>query len=356
MYADLLLLIEIFHMQKQPIIFSDIIEKAENFQMLTRNELITLLGYSEISHEADKIRSTANQISRKRFENKGIILGQIGYETSPCSGNCQFCAFAKDYTTQGTNTLFQEELFQQASEFLAHRSLFALFLMATHDFKFEVLLNTIAALKPILRPDVRFVVNIGDFDRSQAEELKSSGVSGAYHVLRLREGEVTDLNPEQRRQTIIALREAGIDWYYCCEPVGPEHTAEEIVDQILLGREFEAFQHAGMRRVLLPNSPLAKLGIISELRLAQVTAVVSLAMIGNERLESIAVHEPNTLGLCSGANAVYAESGANPRDLDTKTERGRGHSVCDCAQMLLECGYTSVNNGRFEKIDFPELR
>jgi biotin synthase len=336
--------------------FLTIIEKAENLQMLDRNELIELIGYPEVSPEADRIRITANQVARKRFQNRGLILGQIGYETAPCPGNCQFCAFAQDFTTQGTNMLSKEDIVRLASELLANKSLFALFLMAMHDFRFESLLDVVATVKPILRPDVRLVVNIGDFDRKQAEELKSAGVSGAYHVLRLREGEVTAIDPAQRRQTFQSLREAGLDWYYCCEPVGPEHSAEEMVDQLLLGREFEAFQHAGMRRVMLPKSPLAKYGIISELRLAQVTAVVLLAMNGNERLCSVAVHEPNPLGLCSGANAVYAESGMNPRDLDKATEHSRGHSVADCEQMLLECGYTAVNNGKFESIELPELR
>jgi biotin synthase len=110
-----------------------------------------------------------------------------------------------------------------------------------------------------------------------------------------------------------------------------------------------------MRRVRLPKSPLLQHGIITELRLAQVTAVVLLSTIGNERLRSVAVHEPNTLGLCSGANAVYAEAGANPRDLDEATQRSRGHSVPDCEQMLLECGYTATNNGNFEAVELPEL-
>ncbi len=337
-------------------LFLSIIEKAENLQPLTRRELIELLGYPDISPEADRIRGTANQISRRRFQNRGVILGQIGYETAPCPGNCQFCAFAQDYTTLEVNKPSPDEIKRLASEFLAHRSLFALFLMAMHDFQFETLLGVIESLQPILRNDMRLVVNIGDFDRKQAEELKAVGVSGAYHVLRLREGETTALDPVQRRETIRSLREAGLDWYYCCEPVGPEHTAEELVDQMLLGREFEAFQHAGMRRVMLPNSPLAKHGIISELRLAQVTAVVTLAMIGNERLGSIAVHEPNPLGLCSGANAVYAEAGANPRDLDKVTERSRGRNVADCEQMLRECGYTATNNGQFENVELPALR
>ena len=336
--------------------FLNTIERAENREELRREELIELLRYSEISPEADRIRGLANQISRERFRNRGVILGQIGYETAPCPGNCQFCAFGADITTLPENRPSMGEIRRLAEGFLAHKTLFALFLMGMHDFRFESLLETINALKSTLRNDVRLVVNIGDFDRSQAAELKAAGVSGAYHVLRLREGEATDLDPQKRRETIRSLREAGLDWYYCCEPVGPEHMSEELVDQMLLGREFQAFQHAGMRRVLLPNSPLARHGIISELRLAQVTAVVTLAMIGNENLGSIAVHEPNTLGLCSGANAVYAEAGANPRDLVGETQQNRGHSVYDCEQMLRECGFAAANNGMFESVELSELK
>lgn len=336
--------------------FLNTLERAENREELRRDELVELLRYPEVGPEADRVRGLANQISRQRFRNRGVILGQIGYETAPCPGNCQFCAFGADITTLPENRPSKQEILHLAEDFLAHKSLFALFLMGMHDFRFDTLLETIDVLKPILRNNVRLVVNIGDFDRSQADELKSAGVSGAYHVLRLREGEATDLDPQVRRDTIRSLREASLDWYYCCEPVGPEHTPEELVDQMLLGRECGAFQHAGMRRVLLPNSPLAKHGIISELRLAQVTAVVTLAMIGNENLGSIAVHEPNTLGLCSGANAVYAEAGANPRDLVGETQRNRGHSVYDCEQMLRECGFTAANNGCFESIELSELR
>ncbi|MDO4588167.1 MAG: hypothetical protein Q4C95_12895 [Planctomycetia bacterium] len=330
--------------------FSKIMDRASAGEILNRTELISLLQYPEISPEADRIRTLASQISRERFQNRGVILGQIGYETAPCPGNCQFCAFARDYTTLPEKYQTAEEIRIVAADFLAHQSLFALFLMGMHDFKFDHLLDIINTLSEVLRSDIKLVVNIGDFTRSQANELRAAGVSGAYHVLRLGEGEVTQLEPVRRRETIQILREAGLEWYYCCEPIGPEHTPEELVDQILLGREFNAFQHAAMRRVLLPNSPLARHGVITELRLAQITAVVALAMIGNDELRSIAVHEPNPLGLCSGANAVYAEIGSNPRDLTGQTEKSRGHSVVDCETMLRECGYPVANNGNFSPV------
>ena len=63
-----------------------------------------------------------------------------------------------------------------------------------------------------------------------------------------------------------------------------------------------------MRRVFVPGMPLSSRGQITELRLAQIVAVVSLATLCCSETQNIAVHEPNLLGLTAGANVVYAET------------------------------------------------
>ncbi len=97
-----------------------------------------------------------------------------------------------------------------------------------------------------------------------------------------------------------------------------------------------------MRRVHIPSSPLAPYGQVSELRLAQVVAVVTLATLGCPDTRSIAVHEPNLIGLTSGANTVYAETGANPRDTEKDTAGHRGRDIGACKQMLYEAGFKGV--------------
>jgi hypothetical protein len=135
---------------------------------------------------------------------------------------------------------------------------------------------------------------------------------------------------------------AGLDFYYCCEPIGPEHSSEELVDQLFLGIELGCFQHAALRRVYIPNSPLASRGQISELRLAQITAVVALASLACPDIRNIAIHEPNLIGLTSGANVVYAEMGANPRDTIRDTTVHRGRNIKDCKSMLYEAGFDYI--------------
>jgi biotin synthase len=219
-----------------------------------------------------------------------------------------------------------------------------------HTFDIARLLHTIRLVRDCIPRETQVVVNIGDFDRAQALDLKAAGVNGAYHVCRLREGTDTALNPEQRKSTIRTIKESGLDWYFCCEPIGPEHSPEELAEQIFLGIEFGCFQHAAMRRVHIPSAPLADRGQISELRLAHVTAVVALATLSCPDTRSVAVHEPNLLGLAAGANTVYAETGANPRDTERDTRGNRGRDIRDCKMMLYEAGFRSLSvapgNGR----------
>ena len=314
----------------------------------TKHECIELLSLPEQGLEAALLRSVANEINRKRFDNRAMLLGQIGIETFPCPANCQFCVFGEHHTQFPITEMSQTDIRETARLFTEEKDLYALFLMVMHTFDEKRLLQTIEQVRRDIPSSTNIVLNIGDFPTEAAKNFAAAGVSGVYHVLRLREGIDTKLDPENRKATIRAIKDAGMDWYYCCEPIGPEHTAEELADQIFLGLEYECFQHAAMRRVTFPNSPLLKKGMISELRLAQVVAVTALAMMPNATLQSIAVHEPNPLGLMSGANSVYAEAGANPRDTTENTESGRGRDTLACKRIFAETGFDFLYNASGE--------
>jgi biotin synthase len=316
-----------------------ILERAQNGIAPSKEECRTLLDCASTSPEAALIRSVADTVNRQRFGNEAIILGQIGIEIDKCSGKCKFCSFNEDHTDFKPKTMSVDEILTAAKLFTQSGDLYALFLMTMHTFEFERLLDVVSRLRAIMPENPQLVVNIGDFDRTQADELRKAGVNGAYHVCRLREGKDTALDPEQRKRTIRIIKDAGLDWYYCCEPIGPEHSSDELVEQLFLGVEYGCFQHAAMRRVYIPNSPLAERGQITELRLAQITAVVTLASLGCPDTKNIAVHEPNLIGLTSGANVVYAETGANPRDTEEDTTGHRGRDIQACKTMLYEAGF-----------------
>lgn len=322
--------------------FLNIIEKVQSGIPVTQENCVYLLKFPETSLEASITRGVADFLSRERFRNTGLVFGQIGFEVAPCLGKCKFCSISEEHTQFQVSSMSDEDILFAADNFTASGDLFALALMAMHDFDFERVLHVVQIVRSRIPAQTQIVINIGDFNLNQAEELKAAGVNGAYHLARLREGIDTTLNPETRKRTMGHIKQAGLDLYYCCEPIGPEHTPEEMVEQIFLGVEYGCFQHGAMRRMLIPSSPLAKYGQISELRLAQVTAIVTLASLHCPSLRSIGVHEPNLLGITAGANAIYAETGINPRDTEKETTGHRGLDIIDCKNMLTEAGFANL--------------
>jgi len=322
-----------------------ILGKAFEGQAPSKEECVYLLKVPEDAIEASAIKTVADAVTRQRFHNTGILLGQIGIETAPCSGNCGFCVFGKDHTNLPTGRLSLDEIRKRAQGFMAGGDLYALFLMTMHEFDLDWLLKVISDVRATMTSHTQIVVNIGDFDLAAARRLKDAGVSGAYHVCRLREGIDTSLSPDARKATLKVIKDAGMDLYYCCEPVGPEHSAEEMAEQIFVGFDYGCFQHAAMRRVYLSGAPLAHHGQLTERRLAQVVAVITLAALACPETQSIAVHEPNLLGLAAGANTVYAETGANPRYVELDTAGHRGADMAACRKMLYETGFTSLRRG-----------
>lgn len=310
-----------------------------------KKECCELLSAPEHSLEAGALVAVADQVSRRRFGNNAVLLGQIGIETAPCPGKCAFCSLGADHTAFTPGRLTIEQILDRGGAFTERGDLYGLFLMTTHEFDFPWLLEVANGLRRTIPSQTRIMVNIGDLENGQGDELRSAGVSGAYHIRRLREGIDTAFDPGRRMRSLEIIREAGLDLYYCCEPIGPEHTAEELVEQMFIGIDFGCCQHAAMRRVHVPGTPLAVHGQITERRLAQVTAVVALASLGCAETKGIAVHEPNLLGLCAGANAVYAETGSNPRDTAAETAGRRGIDMDACRRMVYEAGFTALLHG-----------
>ncbi|MGA2518660.1 MAG: hypothetical protein ABSG44_19220 [Thermodesulfobacteriota bacterium] len=184
------------------------------------------------------------------------------------------------------------------------------------------------------------IANIGDFGYGEAKQLTEAGYTGIYHAVRMGEGRDTKIDPQVRLNTIRAAREAGLLIGTCVEPIGPEHSVEEIAEKILVGREINPCYSGAMRRISIPGSELGKYGIISEFQLAFLVAVVRLAM--GRDLVGNCTHEPNLLGAMAGANLFWAEVGTNPRDTEVETSRGRGLDVKSCVKIFKEADFNVI--------------
>ena len=324
-----------------------ILENAMHGQSPGKEDCIYLLSFDETSIEASFIRSVGNEIVRKRTGNSAAIAGQIGISVSECNGGCKFCTFGAGHTTFAPVCLTDEEIHKKVSEFCDKDDLHTLLFMTMHDYDVDHFLNAVKIAKSIIHPSTNIRANVGDTDIDTFREMKKAGVDGVYHVWRIGEGIDTDLQPKDRLKTIQNALDAGLCVCTCCEPIGPEHSPETLVEHIFAGINFGCTQLGAMRRVAVPGTPLAKHGQISELRLAQIVAVVAVA---HPNISICGVHEPNKIAYTSGANCITAESGANPRDNAADTKRGRGLDMNDCRKYLLECGFSNLMRGDGSKI------
>jgi len=322
-----------------------ILERGQSGVGLSKEECIYLLGFNESSPESSLIRSVADGFTRKRLHNAGVIIGQIGVDIGPCVGGCKFCSFAEGHTKFKKFRISDEELVRKIKELTEHGDLYGLFLMTMHVYDRDMLLHMIDITKRTITPKTQLWINVGDTDYETFVELKKAGVRGAYHVCRLREGVDTNLRPEDRMQTMRNMLSAGLELYTCREPIGPEHSVEEIVDNFFLGIDLGCIQHACMRRVAVKGSPLGDKGQITELRMAQCCAVLTLATSKVKGFKFMSIHEPNEAGLLSGANLIPAESGGNPRDTNRDTRESRGWTMGSCRKLLWESGFRSLRLG-----------
>jgi biotin synthase len=323
----------------------DILERGRKGKGLSKEECMYLLEFEENSLEASLTRSIADDFTRKRLNNAGVIIGQIGVDIGPCAGGCKFCSFAEQQTKFEKYRISDEELVQKIDDFARYDDLYGLFLMTMHVYEKDMLLHMIDVAKEVLPSKTQLWINVGDTDYNTFKELKRAGVRGAYHVCRLREGIDTNLRPEDRMQTMKNMIAAGLELYTCCEPIGPEHSVQELVDNFFIGIEMGCIQHACMRRVAVKGTPLAANGQITELRLAQCCAVLTLTASQVNGFKFMSIHEPNEAGLLSGANLITAESGGNPRDLMRDTKENRGWTMGRCRKLLWESGFTSLRLG-----------
>ncbi|MDR2500882.1 MAG: hypothetical protein LBD37_07390 [Treponema sp.] len=327
-----------------------ILENAWAGVSASRQDCLHLLACNEHSLEAALARTAASHIIREKSDNSAIILGQIGLEAAPCPGNCGFCSFGKGHTSFEKSQLSEDAFAAKVRGFCAEDGLYGLYLMAMHAYDLDFFLRRARLARELLRGPVQLLANVGDTGPDAFREMKKAGITGVYHVCRLGEGRTTSLDPEQRIKTMENALDAGLQLFSCLEPVGPEHSDEELVDNLFIGISLGCAQHAAMRRVPVPGTPLERRGYISNLRLGQITAVVALAAFAMPGMTYIGVHEPTEIGCVSGANVVTAETGVNPRDPATDTSANRGMDMAACRNMLYDCGFHFIRRGDESKI------
>lgn len=312
-----------------------ILEKSADCGGITREEASTLLQVENHTREAFALMQTAHTLSRTRFAGKGELHFHIGLNVEPCPMDCRFCSLTR------TAGIFKKKTDFSKADILAwakHGEKYgadALNLMTTGTYPFDKLLRIGRLLHQEV--SVPLVANTRDISHREAEQLMEAGFVGCYHAVRLGEGKDTPFNRERRIKTIDVIKDVGLQWMNCIEPVGPEHTQEEIVDLMFLARDKRATYSGVMRRINFPGSPMAPFGMIDDLTMAKLVAVSRLVMGSVPKAHC--THEPHEASLLAGANLFFPEVGASPRDNAADTGKGRGVGLEECRRLLKEMGW-----------------
>lgn len=314
-----------------------ILDKALDEQPIHRDEALTLMQIELQSPEMYLLCSVANELSRRHFNNYGEVYAQIGLDFAPCPGNCEFCSFGSKHGVVKDVIEYSIEEIVRAAKFCEQQGANGIYLMTTARYHPQKYLEVARAVRQAISPELPMVANVGDFNEDYARDLAAVGFSAIYHAIRLNEGKGTGFSRQRRIRTIEAAQKAGLKLHFCVEPVGPEHSIEEQVDLMFLGRDLGAVFSGAMRRVGVPGTPAAQKGEVSWWYLARTVAVTRLVM-GNTVLGHC-THEPNLPAISAGANLLWAEIGPNPRDDKPDTENYRGASVKQCWAFLTDMGY-----------------
>lgn len=319
----------------------ELLRKSQSGEILSREELVYLLGLAPDAVETYMVMAEATRLSKELSDGKAEVHAQFAINLAPCPYDCFFCSFAR------VNGIFSESTELTVEHAVACARRFekeganAVFMMSTAQYPFGRFMEMSREIRKNLKPETTMIANVGDQTLKNAIKLKDAGFSGVYHAVRLREGKDTCLSVDRRKQSIHNFREAGLEVGTCVEPVGPEHTNGELAEMIEFTASFDPAYSGAARRIPIPGTVMAERGVINELRMAQIVAVTRLGMprsvMGN------CTHEPCTLGAVSGANLFWAETGANPRDIEEKTEEGRGETVSSCASIFQESNWDVWN-------------
>ncbi|MGB9716348.1 MAG: radical SAM protein [Thermodesulfovibrionales bacterium] len=311
-----------------------ILDKALSGEILNAKEISSLFEVPLFSYDSALIQSAARKMCEDTSNGLAEVHAQIGLDIAPCPRNCLFCSFAS------CNGIFSEiieltieEVVKRALEFESDGAN-AIYLMTTSRYPFEKFIEVTQEVRKSIRGDTILIANIDDFSEKQAIKLKDVGFSGIYHAVRMGEGRDTNIPPEKRLKTINNAKSAGLLIGTCVEPIGPEHSIEELVEKTIITRDINPVFSGAMRRITIPKTELSKHGTVSEARMAHIVAVVRLSMGYN--IMGNCTHEPNIIGVASGANLIWAETGSNPRDTEKETEGKRGLTVQQCRQIFRE--------------------
>ena len=148
---------------------------------------------------------------------------------------------------------------------------------------------------------------------------------------------------------IRAIADSPLRYGTCLEPIGIEHTNEELADALLYDIHQRPYGMGVMFRVNVPGTPFEGYEDIPLDRKLQILAVVRLAV--GTQVRSMGMHPACPESLYAGGSSFTLELGANPRDTEFNDVEWCGFTADEAKELLAEAGF------RLEPVDVdPRFR
>lgn len=287
-------------------------ENALAEKVLDRESIIALLSIKPNSEEGKILGEAARDVASAVCGNKAYLWGAIGLDYRACPMNCRYCSLGESWGIVQEESEFTEREVIEIARKYVREGIRWIVLRTTQFYSLEKIIALVRKIKKDVPGDYELVVNTGELDEKALKKMGDAGLGFVYHTLRLREGIDTKFNPKDRLATLEAVRNSSMKLVSLVEPVGIEHTNEEIADSLLNIIKYKAAVTGAMGRVPVKGTPLGEIPEIPEARLAQIIAVSRLTAGFNA--PDICVHKASELAISWGANVVVVEMGAIPRD------------------------------------------
>ena len=299
----------------------------------------TLIRFLEIdpdSEECEYLGLAAREISDHVHKNLARVGSSIGIDLAPCTMNCEFCSLGEKWgLVDDVYVIPDEDIIKMIKDIMSRG--YSQFTIRTTEF---YSLDALCELAKKIRREVPgaygLAANTGELTVEDACKLANSGFTGAYHTIRLGEGRDTPFDPEVRIRTMRAIAESPLMLNCGLDPIGIEHTNEEIVERLELFRSMNTAAVCTMRRVNVKGTPFEGVPEVSDIRMSQISAIVRMASGGKW---SVAIHPPIQKAMDWGANTTAVETGAIPR----KNKHGFDTWSFDhetIKNMFLKAGFT----------------
>lgn len=302
-----------------------------------RDVIIKLLELAPDSEEVSYLRDRACEFAHIATDNRAGISGAIGVDMCSCDMNCKFCSFGTEWGLIKEDVTFTKEEVVELVRGYVEAGVTTVTLRSTEFYDMNTLTEWLDDIRTQVPGNYLINLNVGELTPAMAEAAYLAGATNAYHVIRLREGIDTPFDVKLRQRTIKAISESPLRYGTCVEPIGIEHTNEELADKILENLSYRPYSMGCMARVNVPGTPFEGVEQVSEERMLQILATMRLSV--GTKVRCCSIHPAIPEALYAGGSSFTVERGANPRDVDFNKDVWRGFSVKEAVELIEKAGF-----------------